>query len=31
VSGRDERFRRLTDFWLALWEVPWHQFLMRRS
>jgi FMN phosphatase YigB (HAD superfamily) len=31
VSGRDERFRRLTDFWLALWAVPCDRLLMRCS
>jgi len=31
ISGRDERFRRLTDFWLAMWAVPCDQLLMRRS
>jgi hypothetical protein len=31
VSGREDRFRRLTDFWLAMWHVPCDQLVMRSS
>jgi len=29
ISGREERFRRLTDFWLAMWDVPCDDLHMR--
>jgi hypothetical protein len=31
VSGRRESFRRLTEFWLAMWECPSDLLLMRDS
>ena len=31
ISGREDRFRRLTDFWLAMWNIPCERLLMRRT
>jgi hypothetical protein len=31
ISGREDRFRRLTDFWLAMWDVPCDELRMRKS
>ncbi len=31
VSGREERFRRLTDFWIAMWHIPCDLLVMRSS
>lgn len=31
VSGREAKFRRLTEFWIAMWEVPCDDLIMRTT
>lgn len=29
ISGRNSKFRRLSEFWLAMWRVPCDELIMR--
>ncbi len=31
ISGREARFRRLTEFWLAMWDIPSDELVMRAN
>lgn len=31
LSGREAKFRRLSEFWIALWDVPCDEFFMRAN
>lgn len=31
VSGREAKFRRLTEFWIAMWDVPCDDLIMRAN
>jgi hypothetical protein len=31
VSGREAKFRRLTEFWIAMWDVPCDDLIMRAT
>lgn len=31
ISGREARFRRLTEFWLAMWGIPSDLLIMRSN